>query len=220
MDRHAIPGLAASLGAMVLATVSATWSQPYFALGAAGCALLAAAFVLILVRRLRTVEANQNGAKVDAETGLPEVNLLETLESRLALARRHLWPVSVVRLALSPGPDGFVGRAETLGGLAALIRLTLRSADLAVRVDENRFVLILDDTNEEGGVWTVERLQEAIDSETSHGVHLVAGIAAYPTHGLTTEEILAAADTALARALVQASTGEGDPVEVAPVERS
>ena len=41
MDRRALPGLAASLAAMVLATVSATWSQPYLALAAAACALLA-----------------------------------------------------------------------------------------------------------------------------------------------------------------------------------
>jgi diguanylate cyclase (GGDEF)-like protein len=219
MDRHALPGLAASLAAMVLATISATWSQPYLALAAAACALLAAAFVLVLVRRLRSVESQRSSAVVDPETGLPEADLEEVVEMRLAIARRHLWPVTIVRLALEPGPDGFLGRAETLGGLAALIRLTLRAADVAMRVGETRFVLLLDDTNEEGGVWTVERLQEAIDAETSHGVHLVAGIAAYPTHGLATKEILDAAEVALNRALAQASTGQGDPVEVAPVEQ-
>ncbi len=203
---------------MVLSTLAASLSRPYLALGGAALSLVAGAFLLDLVRRLRAAENCRSVGSFDAETGLPHLNLEDALETRLAIARRQLWPLSVVYLEFRPHPSELEGRALTLGGLASVVRVSLRSSDTALRVGEDRLVLILDDTNEQGAVWTVERLQESIDSQLGPVLHLIAGIASYPTHGLSTKEILIAAERALERALLQASSSGGDPVEVAPSE--
>ncbi|MGH9103290.1 MAG: diguanylate cyclase domain-containing protein [Acidimicrobiales bacterium] len=219
MDRRALPGLVAGLAGMVAGTVAATWNHPLWALIAAACSLVAGGACLDLVRRLQDADARPPGGPPDAETGLPAAwGLEDALSSKLAVARRQLWPVTVVQLAIEPGPKEISGRLEALGGLAGLLRLALRESDLAMRVGENRFVLILDDTNEEGGVWAVERLQEALGRELSSGLQLVAGLASYPTHGLSGRDILLQSEAALHRALSQATDGRSGPVAVAPIE--
>lgn len=204
---------------MVTATVAATWHHPLLALVAAGACLFGGAACLDLVRRLQEREAGNPTRAADAETGLPMAwGLEDSLTSKLAVARRQLWPVTVVQVAVIPGPNEVAGRLEALGGLAGLLRLCLRESDIAVRIGENRFVLVLDDTNEEGGVWAVERLQDALSRELSHGIQIVAGLASYPTHGLSGREVLRQAEAALHKALAQAGEGHGSPVAVAPNE--
>ena len=86
---------------------------------------------------------------------------------------------------------------------------------------------MVEDTSEEGGVWTAERLQIALArGSASRGGspgpvrRLAAGVAAYPSHGLAAEEILARARGALARAC-RAESGSGlGQVEVARADLS
>lgn len=158
---------------------------------------------------------------VDKVTELPDGRFFEVaVDGRVAAARRHLWPVSLVliEVGFDPETSSQAVRDQSLASFANVMRQTLREADIACRLSENVFGLILEDTSEEGGVWTAERLQIALAHNTTDIRRLVAGVAAYPTHGLFAKDVLVRAEAALQRA---ASTPPGHglgQVEVAHVD--
>jgi PleD family two-component response regulator len=121
------------------------------------------------------------------------------LDSRLASARRHLRPVAVGLLEVSEG-SGPQLRGETPPDrVAAAIRETVREADIACRLDDGTFAVVLEDTPENGAVWTVERIRRNLVSR--FGEHTMwAGVACYPAHAFTTEELLAQSRGALSAA--------------------
>jgi diguanylate cyclase (GGDEF)-like protein len=173
---------------------------------------------------LRHLEVLQRGGPkplIDLETGLPDERFFEiALDGRVAAARRHLWPVTLVliEIAMTEAADDPAVRQEALARFSLLLRRTMRESDVLSRIDEHRFALLLDDTAEEGGVWSAERLQ--VESAREHPVirRLVAGVASYPSHGLGAPEVLAAANAALQRA-ASADAGHGlGLVEVARLE--
>lgn len=135
----------------------------------------------------------------DPETGLlNDAYFRAALPNRVATARRVLRPISVVLLALGNGA-GHVGRCppDVAQQLAYGLLDTLRESDTPCRLDDGGFGLILEDTPEDGAVWTVERMRRLV---TSSGTSLVlwAGIACYPAHALEAHEILTRAESALA----------------------
>lgn len=159
---------------------------------------------------------------IDPVTELPDARYFEVaVDGRVAAARRHLWPVSVVLLEL--GFDATTTEEHRNGALAKfseLMRQTLREADIACRLDERTFGLILEDTSEEGGVWTAERLQIALSHEATPIRRLVAGVAAYPTHGLFSKDVMVRARAALERASATPNGHGLGQVEVAHVDLS
>ncbi|MDA8392006.1 MAG: diguanylate cyclase [Actinomycetota bacterium] len=160
------------------------------------------------------------GVDPDPVSGLPGPLVVQhTLADKFAVARRHLWPVTVIQLSMAPR-DADYGAPFPVADLAQLLRLSLRESDLAARVGENRFVLVLDDTSEHGGVWAVERLQAALSQQSAGHMNLLAGLASYPSHALAPAEVVRLAETALQRAVSQLAEGLGNPVQVAPVEHS
>jgi diguanylate cyclase (GGDEF)-like protein len=132
-----------------------------------------------------------------------------------------LWPVTVVLLDVGLQADADEdpdSRGRALGSFAALLRQTLREADIACRLSGTTMGLILEDTAEEGGVWTAQRLQIALSKDVTRVRRLAAGVASYPSHGLRPDEVLNRAEQALARACAaEAGHGLGE-VEVAHVE--
>ena len=127
----------------------------------------------------------------------PESGLLNeeyfraALPNRVATARRVLRPISVV-LACIDSP------AHARRVALALLD-TLRESDTACRLDDGGFALILEDTPENGAVWTIERLRRLL-SEQGTEVIVWAGVAAYPAHALEAPSLLALAEHALADA--------------------
>jgi GGDEF domain-containing protein len=97
--------------------------------------------------------------------------------------------------------------------VAAGIKVTLRDADTACRLDDGRFALILEDTPENGAVWTVERVRRALATEHP-GQTLWAGISCYPAHAFDAGELLERAGLALAAA----QEWHQDRIEVATSE--
>ncbi|MPY92448.1 MAG: diguanylate cyclase [Acidimicrobiia bacterium] len=151
---------------------------------------------------------------VDAESGLfTESYLLVALEARIAAARRRLRPVSIVMLDVVEG----LRLGEPIVGdplaVSSAVRATLREADTAGRLGDGRYVLVLEDTNESGAVWTVERVRNKL-SAARPGCTVWAGVACYPAHGFTLAEILDGADSAL----VLAREWRQDRIEVAASE--
>lgn len=160
---------------------------------------------------------------IDHVTGFPDGRFFDVaVEGRVAAARRHLWPVSIVlvQLGFDPESTSEEARDRSLRDFANLMRQTLREADIACRLDATVFGLILEDTSEEGGVWTAERLQIALSHDVTTIKRLVAGVAAYPTHGLFAKDVMIRAQAALKRAS-STPTGHGlGQVEVAHVDLS
>ena len=78
--------------------------------------------------------------------------------------------------------------------------------------------LLLEDTAEEGGVWTAERLQIGLARDPGRISRLSAGVASYPTHAMRADEILRQARAALARACAAEPDHGLGPVEVAKAD--
>lgn len=245
MDRRGLPSLVAGLAGLLFGVGAAVLGSPPLGIVSGFFALAAACGGLVLlgqaqaaekaasdsaedVERVRAtlsqLDAVPDSAKarpLDVETGLPDGHWFDlTVESRVAAARRHLWPVTIVLLDLnlSVDPSDPKARHQVLASFAALMRQTLREADIACRTGPTSFGLVLEDTSEEGGVWTAERLQIALAREGSRVRRLAAGVASYPTHGLRADDVLARAQLALGRACAaQVDHGLGQ-VEVASVD--
>jgi diguanylate cyclase (GGDEF)-like protein len=138
----------------------------------------------------------------DPETGLyNEVFFTASVPSRLASAKRALRPLSIVLLAVGgpqPGEvdDGAITGREVAYGLLR----TLRESDLACRLEQGRFGLLLDETAADGAVLTVDRFRALLDEQGARH-HLWAGVATYPTHALDSTSLLLAADAALRDAM-------------------
>lgn len=237
VDRRALPGLTAGLAGLAAGVGALVLEIPELAVVAAASSLIAGATSVLQVRRLRDAERDAAGSAalarlldlprsarndacdlLDVETGLPELPFFTlALEGRVAAARRHLWPVTVLLVEIGLAPECETGRArsEAIAGFADLLRRTLREADIACRTSSTRFAVVLDDTSEEGGVWTAERIQVAVSRDVSKIRRMAAGVASYPTHGLEAGAVLTGAQAALARACASpAGRGLGQ-VEVA-----
>ena len=237
MDRRALPGLVAGLAGLAFGVSAAVLSSPGLAVVAAACALAAGGASLVMLERVHRAEREADAARhqdppaepedltlplVDPETGLPDRHYFElALDGRVAAARRHLWPVTVVLLDVGLQPDAedvTEARAQAFASFSNLLRQTLREADIACRLSSTTMGLILEDTAEEGGVWTAQRLQIALSKDITRVRRLAAGVASYPSHGLRPNEVLLRAESALNRAC-QAEAGHGlGEVEVAHVE--
>ncbi len=147
----------------------------------------------------------------DPATGLFSESFFNVaLESRVAAARRHLRPVAVVLLEVVSGlPKGEPVEADA-HAVAESIRVTLREADTACRLQSGYFALLLEDTPENGAIWTVERIRrQLLGSET--GLTMWAGVACYPAHAFSPDAIMSAAD----QALISAKEWRQDRIEVA-----
>lgn len=140
----------------------------------------------------------------DLDTGLLNDDYFRAaLPNRVATARRVLRPISVVVLAVDP--------EEAVPAVGYALLDTLRDSDTACRLDDGRFALLLEDTPEDGAVWTLQRLRQLLAGQ-GVAVQLWGGVAAYPAHALEPGDLLALAEGALE----SARRGEEGRVEVAP----
>ncbi|MEM7092022.1 MAG: diguanylate cyclase [Actinomycetota bacterium] len=146
----------------------------------------------------------------DPDTGLlGERYFVVTLEARVAAARRHLRPLALVLLEAVTEAAGSATPIDA--NLAAdVVRETLRDADTLCRLQSGRFAILLEDTPENGAIWTVERIRRRL-GEQLDDVTVWAGIACYPANGFDGPEVLDRAR----EALTQAREWRQDRTEVA-----
>ncbi len=134
---------------------------------------------------------------IDDATGLFSENFfLVALDSRVAAARRHLRPVAVVLVEVVEGLPGDDPQPTDAALVTDAIKQTLREADTACRMRNGDFALLLEDTPENGAIWTVERIRRCLADSTNQ-LTVWAGVACYPAHAFSSTEILSAADEAL-----------------------
>jgi diguanylate cyclase (GGDEF)-like protein len=161
-----------------------------------------------------TADADHRGAGehlTDATTGLfSEGYFLVALDARLSAARRHLRPVAVVLMDVVDGLNDGLPRPTAPTAVAEGISETVRDADTACRMKDGRFGLVLEDTPENGAIWTIERIRRHL-ADRHPGQTLWAGVACYPAHAFDAEEILRQAEDAL----VAAREWRQDRIEVA-----
>jgi hypothetical protein len=118
------------------------------------------------------------------------------VDLRILTCRRQLRPLALSLFEVIEGlPDGPVQLADP-AVVAAMLRSTLRAADVAARLADGSFGLFMEDTPEDGAVWTMERLRRALATRPG-GRTLRAGVACYPGHALDAPGVLAAATAAL-----------------------
>jgi GGDEF domain-containing protein len=122
------------------------------------------------------------------------------VETRVSAARRHLRPVAIVLFDVVQGVRSGAPTRVAPEPVVQAIRTTLREADTACRLADGRFGFVLEDTPEDGAIWTVERLRRALTDANQSERDTVqtrwAGIACYPAHAFSASETLAKAQAA------------------------
>ncbi|MCP9887435.1 diguanylate cyclase [Cyanobium sp. ATX 6A2] len=162
-----------------------------------------------ITKRYAADRAVLHEARHDLLTGLGNRALLmEQLERDLALARRHHWAVALLFLDL----DGFkrindrYGHAQgdqVLQLMARRLQGVLRETDLLCRLGGDEFVVLVPDAgNDEELRQIATKLIQASEqplSALAHDLTLSAsiGIARYPNHARSADQLLAAADRAM-----------------------
>jgi len=135
----------------------------------------------------------------DPATGLlGERYFVITLEARVAAARRHLRPLALILLEAVHDPTGSAPAIDATIA-ADVVRETLRDADTLCRLHNGRYAILLEDTPENGAIWTVERIRRRL-GEQLDDVTVWAGIACYPANGFDGPEVLDRAREALDQA--------------------
>jgi len=166
----------------------------------------------------RTEEGSGDGSlHIDASLLDPSSGLfaqpffLATVSWRLIACRRVLRPLALALFEVVDGlPDGPIVPSDP-NVVTAMIKATLRTSDIAARMADGSYGLMLEDTPEDGAVWAVERLRRSLGSKTGSRV-VRAGVACYPGHALTPTDILHSANSAFATA----REWPQDRIEVAP----
>jgi diguanylate cyclase (GGDEF)-like protein/PAS domain S-box-containing protein len=145
----------------------------------------------------------------DALTGLFNRRYLEdTFERELIRAARLDRPVSVVMGDLDHFKSvndtyGHQAGDEVLREFGRLLRLHARGSDIYCRYGGEEFLLVLPDMAEETACERAEQLRMAIAAapilygESSIQVTASFGVATFPQHGNTGDDLIAAADNAL-----------------------
>jgi two-component system cell cycle response regulator len=205
-DEHPLPGV---LG--VLALYDRVGTEPFddadlqtlrtFA-GQAGVA----------VHNVRIHEEAQRLSLTDPLTGLWNYRYLrESLRREVERASRFGRTLTVLVLDLDHFKEvndtyGHSAGDAVLGEFARRIRIGLREVDVAFRQGGEEFVVLLPETDAYGGAIVAERLGAAVRGQPvrieNRGVEEVPiavsiGIAVYPEHGNTAQQVLDAADDAL-----------------------
>ncbi len=147
----------------------------------------------------------------DPLTGLPNRRWFEvTVGKALALAERKGWPAVAMFFDL----DGFKAVNDALGHaagdallqrVAGRIQATSRSGTLVARIGGDEFALLLQDCDETGAQAAASRLLDALHekfevSGRSVFVEASVGVALYPKHGGSVDELLTRADVAMYQA--------------------
>jgi len=159
-------------------------------------------------------KGTQADALTDGATGLfSEGYFTVALDARIASARRNLKPVAVVVMEIIQGLNEALPQPVDPARVAQCIKATIREADTACRLLDGGFALVLEDTAENGAIWTVERIRRSLTG-ADPALTMWAGVACYPAHGFTAEEILDRADLALD----MAREWRQDRIEVASAE--
>jgi len=167
----------------------------------------------LALANIRLRETLHHRAIRDPLTGLHNRRYLyAALLRELQRADRHGHAVAVVMLDI----DHFKHFNDTFGHaagdtvlreLGVYLRAQMHGEDIACRYGGEEFVLIIPGASLAAGIQRMEQLRESVQQlsviyqgQSLGAVTLSLGVAVYPDHGITAEELLRAADAALYKA--------------------
>lgn len=136
----------------------------------------------------------------DAETGLfSQVFFDASLVKRISAARRGLRPLSVAiaDVVLDVGTDAVAPAPSK--PVADTMLAVFREADTLARSGDGLYLILLEDTPENGAIWTLERLRRKI-AEDLPGHTLWVGLSCYPAFGFDADQLVIQARGALTSA--------------------
>ncbi len=147
---------------------------------------------------------------IDDVTGLYNQRYLEAaLDRELSLSKRNKNPFSVLFLDLDHFKEindshGHLVGSRALWEVGKEIKNTVRESDITFRFGGDEFVCILSNTDQTEAMVVAERVRICISNKkflTTENLNVrlsvSIGVASYPDHALTREDILNAADKAL-----------------------
>lgn len=136
-------------------------------------------------------------AIVDQESGLfSEVFFGASLVKRVSAARRGLRPLSVAVLDVWVDFGSLDSRQAPAAPVADILVEVFREADTIARTPDGLYLVLLEDTPENGAVWSLERLRRRV-SESLPNHTTWAGVSCYPAYGFDAEQLVAQARQAL-----------------------
>jgi diguanylate cyclase (GGDEF)-like protein len=149
----------------------------------------------------------------DPVTGLHNRRYMEeALKQHLSRVTRHLHPLGIIMIDIDHFKSfndlhGHAAGDRILNELGKFLQSHIRGEDTACRYGGEEFILILPDVFLEAAQNRAEQLRREAkelrveDGGQSYaGITLSVGVALYPLHGRTIENVLRAADSALYRA--------------------
>jgi diguanylate cyclase (GGDEF)-like protein len=176
-------------------------------------AIAVAEHLAIASSSLKLRETLYNQSIRDSLTGLFNRRYLEeTLKREISRAKRKQYSLGIIMIDI----DHFKSFNDTFGHdggdvllreLSRILQRNIRREDIACRYGGEEFVLILPDASLENTQRRAEQMREAVKNLKLYylnhplgEVTISSGVAIYPDHGLTEEDVLRAADKALYRA--------------------
>lgn len=157
--------------------------------------------------------SSSKSSVTDLETGLFNEHYFKAAtEARVAAARRHLRPVAIILMKVIDTSTEEHSHANPQL-VADYLAATLRESDTACRTSRGLFALVLEDTPENGAVWTVERIRRRL-AEDQENITMWAGVACYPAHAFEVRDLVAKAS----QALESATDWNQDRIEVATAD--
>jgi len=135
--------------------------------------------------------------------------LNSTLRREVERSKRYRTPVSLIFLDLDGFKNvndqhGHLWGSRTLVEVGQVIAQTVREIDIVARFGGDEFTVILPQTGPEGAAIIAERIRQRIEETpflASHGLEVrisaSLGIASFPDHGRSKDDLLARADQAM-----------------------
>jgi diguanylate cyclase (GGDEF)-like protein len=147
------------------------------------------------------------------------------LRREVERSRRYRMPVSLIFLDLDGFKNvndrhGHLTGSRTLVEVGAVLRSTVREIDVVARFGGDEFCVVLPQTGPRGAMVIAERIRERIARTTfmrGHGLEVRVtasfGIASFPEHGVSGDDLIARAD----QAMYAAKAAGKDAVRIAPM---
>jgi diguanylate cyclase (GGDEF)-like protein len=147
-----------------------------------------------------------DAARTDALTGLANRRALEErFVQELERATRSARPLGIVALDLDWFKEfndrfGHAAGDRALQRLGGVLREHTRRIDTVARLGGEEFAVLAPETGEDETFLLAERLREKVRDAFAadlEGLTISCGVASFPVHGMTADELLRAADRAL-----------------------
>ena len=159
-----------------------------------------------MVARLRESRTElERLSATDALTGLyNRLRMMEALENEVRRSRRMRHPFAVVMADVDlfkryNDEYGHPAGDSVLKRVAAIMREASRDVDFVARYGGEEFLIMMPETEIDGATEFAERIRKKLAAEGLPAGHITLslGVAAFPMHGDTPDQLIAEADAAL-----------------------